>query len=154
MSSVRLPFAYLVLLGAVQPALAQDGAQLYAQHCVACHQPGGTGTPGLAPPLAGTLGGFAATQAGRRYLAQLLVSGVSGRVEYHGPPYFGNMPGFKQLKDEELSQVAAYVLSELNRDALQAGHTPMRAEDFAAARARALSSREVKQLRQTALDRQ
>ena len=151
---MRLSFACLLLAaGAAPPALGQDGAQLYAQHCVACHQPNGAGAPGLAPPLAGALRGFAGTQTGRRYLAQVLVSGLSGRVEYHGPPYFGNMPGFKHLKDEELAQVASYVLSELNRDTLPPGTGLMRTEEFAEARAHALNARDIKQLRLTALDR-
>lgn len=144
--------AGVLLLTAGRCALAQAGAELYAKQCAACHQAGGVGAPGLAPPLAGSLGRFAVTQPGRVYLAQVLVSGVSGKVDYHGPPYVGNMPSFKSSRDEDLAQMMGYVLGELNRDALPAGFTAMSAGEFADARAKAMAAREIKQLRRTALD--
>jgi thiosulfate dehydrogenase len=36
-----------------QPASATRGAEVYSQHCAACHQPSGAGVPGTFPPVWG-----------------------------------------------------------------------------------------------------
>jgi mono/diheme cytochrome c family protein len=138
---------------AAGPALAQDapGAKLYAAHCVTCHQVGGVGTPGLAPPLSGTLA-HAASKAGRAYLSSVVVAGLSGPIDVQGQRYGGFMPSFAPvLNDADAAAVLGYVLGELNKAALPADFTPISAAEVAAARAKALKPNDVHKLRASAL---
>jgi cytochrome c6 len=45
--------ALLSAIAAGAPAVAQSGADLFAQNCAACHQPAGEGVAGAFPALAG-----------------------------------------------------------------------------------------------------
>ena len=54
-------------------AAAADGAALYQQNCVGCHQPQGAGAPGVAPPLGASLAVRGGSEKGRSYLTQVLV---------------------------------------------------------------------------------
>jgi mono/diheme cytochrome c family protein len=95
--------------------LAADGKALFNDTCVLCHQPGGVGSPGLAPPIAdkslfSRLGDRAA-----RYIAGVMLAGMSGPLEIDGVQYTGlNMPSQARMSDEELAAIGNYVLSELN----------------------------------------
>ena len=76
----------LALLTLSPAAFAEArGAVLFEQHCAACHQAKGEGTPGLAPRIAGTLGKRASSEAGRAYLAQLLIDGMAPDQIERGP---------------------------------------------------------------------
>ena len=112
--------------------VSADGAALYATHCVACHQPDGNGAEGLAPPVAGVLGKLAGAPSGRDYLAQVMVSGMIGKITSRGVKYDGNMPA-AALTDEEMSSVMGYVLSTFN-----ASSQEMPAALFAKARGKRL----------------
>jgi len=97
-------------------ALAEPaGARLFADRCVACHQAGGVGVPGIAPPLAGNVGRMAATEAGREYLARVLLVGLVGPIHVDGVRYTGNMPSQAALGDAELAEVLGYVLRDLEQ---------------------------------------
>lgn len=85
-----------------------DGAQLYASHCAACHQPTGTGIPQVFPPLAGSewVEGDAAL------LLQILLHGVQGPIEVAGQSYNGVMPAFGgRFSDVELAALASHLRS-------------------------------------------
>lgn len=140
--------ASLVLVGLSSSAMAEElaGAGLYNRHCVACHQPNGEGAPGIAPPISGTLQGRAKTAVGRKFLAQIMVSGMIGTISSHGMRYLGNMPSFAALTDAELATALNHVLKTFNGVDLL-----LPAGDFAAARARALPPAEVFKLRSRAL---
>jgi mono/diheme cytochrome c family protein len=125
--------------------LRADGARLYETHCVACHQPDGNGSEGLAPPLAGVLAKRAQSPNGREYLAQVLVSGMVGNITSRGIKYNGNMPA-ATLSDEELAAVMGYVLTTFNA---VSQHMP--AELFGAARGKALTPSAVRQQRERVL---
>jgi mono/diheme cytochrome c family protein len=122
----------------------ERGAVLYAQHCAVCHQPGGEGIPGYAPRIAGTLTGLAESQAGRAYLASLVVSGMAGPIVAAGQKFNDVMPGFAALSDDELAAVLAHVLGALNKAGPEARVAPA---ELAAARGRALPPAEVRRLR-------
>ncbi len=99
------------LLGAAPASAgaAVDGAAIYASRCVACHQAGGTGLPGVFPPLAGSewVAGKETT------LAALVLHGVSGALTVKGSTYNGAMPAFgAQLQDAELAAVLTHVRSQ------------------------------------------
>lgn len=133
------------------PALAQEsvpiaGAQVFAAHCVACHQAGGVGAPGLAPALAGALAQRLGTPAGRRYVSGVLVSGLSGRIISQGQPFVGAMPTQQALSNAELAAVATYVARELN-GLPDFSFAP---EDVEKARAEHLSHKDLRALREQA----
>jgi len=126
-----VPIGLAVLLGPGLNAQAATGAELFAANCQACHQASGEGAPGIAPPLTGTLAKRAALPEGRAWLAQTLVSGMTGPITSRGEPYNGIMPPAAMLSDADLAEVLGYVLAKFNDGA--AGPA---AADFAAARAR------------------
>ncbi|MFN4073328.1 MAG: c-type cytochrome [Thermus sp.] len=110
------PLLFLLGLGA---ALAQGVGGLWTRTCAVCHGEKGQGVrpyPGLqaSAPLF-------ATPEGRRYLVLVVLYGKKGEA--------GLMPGFAQLKDEEL----AALLNHL-RVLLQAKGDPFAPEEIAKGR--------------------
>jgi mono/diheme cytochrome c family protein len=90
-------------------ATAADGAGIFAARCAACHQTGGTGLPGVFPPLAGSnwVNGRDAT------VVQILLHGIQGTLTVNGVAYNGAMPTFgSQLSDAEIAAVLTYVRSQ------------------------------------------
>lgn len=137
--------AALALL-AMAPAAAQDaGAAVFNANCVVCHQSKGEGAPGFAPRLAGTLAERAKTESGRRYLAQLVVSGMMGPITSGGEKFNDAMPGFAALRDEDIVAVLGYVLGDLNAVPGESRVTP---DDVSLARRRVMSPSEVRRLRE------
>lgn len=135
--------AGFALLGALAAVAAEDrGAALFGQHCAACHQARGEGTPGLAPRIAGRLADKAGSDAGRAYLAQVLVSGLAGPITVDGERFNSAMPGFGQLGDADLQALLAHLSVALNGAGAGA-----EAEAIAKARERRLAPNAVRQLR-------
>lgn len=120
--------------GVVVPAHAADGKAVYESHCAACHQADGNGAVGLAPPLAGTLGGRLAAPNGRRYISGVVVNGLAGKLESRGVSYNGIMPSWAALTDEDLAAAVNYVLAAFNAGQVPADVAPFAAGDFAQAR--------------------
>lgn len=113
------------------PALAADGAALFAQHCAACHQADGSGTVGLAPSLKGEH--WAKLGADRSYLPTVLVHGLAGPIKVNGQNFVGVMPPFgAQLDDAVLAAIATH-LRGLQGAKDEAAYT---ADEVAAARKR------------------
>ena len=115
---MRLTVACLVAaLGVSAPALfwaapawAESGEMMFNEYCVGCHQVGGTGVPGEYPRLAGRVNRIASDPRGRSFLAQLVLTGMSGTISVDGRKILGIMPGFDSLKDDELASVLNYVV--------------------------------------------
>src|SRR5882724_8320379 len=87
-------------------APAADGAAIFAARCAACHQAGGTGLPGVFPPLAGSnwVNGRVST------VVQILLHGIQDTLTVNGVAYNGAMPTFgSQLSDAEIAAVLTYV---------------------------------------------
>lgn len=123
-------------------------AGVYDKQCVACHQPGGKGMAGLAPALAGTLAPMVASDDGRRYIAQVLLQGLSGRIVSQGQTFVGAMPPQAALADADLAAVANYLARDLNGAAADA----FSADDFARARAQPKPAhKELRELRERLL---
>ena len=94
----------------VSPSLwAQPtGSALFETHCSSCHQPDGSGTVGLAPPLKGEH--WQTLSKERAYLLTVLLNGLSGRIEVNGQVFVGSMPAFaSQLDDAALALLAEHV---------------------------------------------
>lgn len=83
---------------------------LYGSNCGICHH-SGDGMPGSVPPLVGRLDKIAATPEGRRYLADVLMNGVSGPITANGQTYNAEMPPFRYLQDEEVSKILTWLSS-------------------------------------------
>jgi mono/diheme cytochrome c family protein len=82
------------------------GSDIFAARCAACHQAGGSGVPGVFPPLNGSnwVNGPGAT------LVQILLHGIQGTLTVNGIEYNGAMPAFGgQLSDSEIAAVLSYV---------------------------------------------
>lgn len=105
--STLLAFAALAVAG---PAVAaDDGATIY-KRCAACHLANGAGVPGAFPPLKTDVRALAGTPAGRRYLALVIIRGVSGPITVEGKPYRGMMPAQGGLNDAQVAAVLNYVV--------------------------------------------
>ncbi len=116
---------------AALPAPAADGAEIFAEACSACHNAGGTGNPGLAPPLnrPGFWDGLG--EQAVAYVSGVVTSGLAGKIEAAGQAYSGLiMPPVAGYGDGDLAAAASFVLQDLG--GLEATVT---AADIAAARA-------------------
>lgn len=135
-----------LMLLAIAPVAAQEaGEAVFNKNCVVCHQSKGEGAPGFAPRLAGTLVAQSKTETGRRYLAQLIVSGMMGPIVSGGEKFNDAMPGFAALTDEDIVAVLGYVLGNLNGISIESRVT---LDDVSAARRRVMSPSEVRRLRE------
>lgn len=96
------------------PAAAANGKQLYATHCLACHQQDGSGVPNLNPPLIKTswvLGDK------KKLITWVLQGSGDDKVEIDGNYYNNNMPPQAHLKDEEIAKILTYVRSSFGNKA-------------------------------------
>jgi mono/diheme cytochrome c family protein len=128
---------------------APDGAAIFAERCTPCHQANAQGADGLAPSLAGTLKDYLATGDGRKYLSQILVSGMAGRIESQGRVIIGMMPNFgADLSDADIAATVDYLLGHFNGVAGTDATTPITPTEVAAARAAAPNSSDTRHLRE------
>jgi mono/diheme cytochrome c family protein len=102
--------AFAVTAGlSVDCAAAAEGAEIYSQNCMMCHQSGGAGLPGQFPRLAGRAASIASSRDGRSYLVDVLTFGLSGSITVDGQSIVGFMPAFKSISDEDVAVVLSYV---------------------------------------------
>lgn len=96
------------------PAIAQDGAEIYMTRCMSCHQMNGGGVPGVFPPLADT--DWVTGDKGR--LIRIVMNGLTGKIEVNGETYSGAMPPWGSfLNDEEMSELLNYLRSSWGNEA-------------------------------------
>ncbi|WP_432257288.1 c-type cytochrome [Cupriavidus sp. TMH.W2] len=146
-----------MLLAAVcaGPAVAQDtgaGKALFAQHCAVCHQAGGVGLDGLAPPLTAMPGRYAGTPAGRELLTRVGLFGMYGEIESGGKRFNGNMPAFGALPDHELADILNYLVFDVSAATRGAGVPPYQAGEVAALRGQVMGGAEVRRQRSAVLE--
>jgi len=101
--------------GASAPGLEarlERGKGLYETHCIACHQAEGQGLAGAFPPLAGS--DWFADDPGK--LIDAVVNGLQGPITVNGVQYNAVMPALGYLSDEEVADIATYVLNSWNND--------------------------------------
>jgi mono/diheme cytochrome c family protein len=131
---VRAAFLAAAMLAAVTSAAVPneawaDGAQIYDTNCAFCHQAGGVGVPGQFPRLSGRLGEIAAKPEGKKFLPQILLNGMSGRITVDGEQILGIMPGFDSMTDDDMAALLSYLT------ALEHAPVTYSAEDIKTARA-------------------
>jgi mono/diheme cytochrome c family protein len=105
----------VVSLFIASAALAADGETLFNESCAACHQRGGVGSEGLAPPLVDKMLWDRLGSAASEYIQGVMLAGLSGSIEVAGQQYVGLvMPPQARMTDDELAAIGRYVLSTLN----------------------------------------
>jgi mono/diheme cytochrome c family protein len=101
-----------------------DGAALFKEQCVACHQETGKGVPDQFPPLAGNHDLFLGT-----FPALVLLYGMEGKIEVAGKAFDATMPPFGHLSDAEIAALVRYVRGAWGNDKLRpAGLQPIDAK--------------------------
>jgi mono/diheme cytochrome c family protein len=127
-----------VLSGSISPAMGANdvGQRIFKERCVLCHQDDARGAAGVAPSLVGTLVPYLASAEGKRYLSQILISGMIGPIDTEGHRFSGMMPSFRaDLSDTEIAAIINYVLGTFNGVSDAGATTPVAPEDVAAANA-------------------
>jgi nitrite reductase (NO-forming) len=104
------------------------GQQLFAGTCSVCHQANGQGLAGVFPPLAKS----DLIAADPKRVVDIMLHGLSGKVTVNGTEYNSVMPPMTQLTDDEVANIATYVLNSWGNPGGQ-----MHKEDAAKARAAA-----------------
>jgi nitrite reductase (NO-forming) len=145
--SAKNPAAGLCLAATVlgsTVAFAQDGAAIFKVECVPCHQEGGVGAPGLAPPLSSPIVANAAKK-NAAYVPLVILNGLSGKLKLaDGSEITNIMPPFSfRLKDEEIAAVAQYVYGELNGAVF-----PVKPEDIARQRTEKPTAKDLRAMRE------
>lgn len=119
MRPLALLLALTGLAAAGSAAAADDGATIY-KRCAACHLANGAGVPGAFPPLKADAAALAGTPAGRRYLALVVIRGVSGPITVGGKPFRGTMPAQAGLNDAQVAAVLNHVVKGSSAKAFSA----------------------------------
>jgi len=88
----------------------ERGESLFTTHCVACHQAQGQGLAGAFPPLAGS--SYLAEDSLR--VVHAVVNGLSGPITVNGVNYDAVMPALGYLSDQDVADVATFVLNSWN----------------------------------------
>ena len=147
--------AWMLLLslgGAIGPALADNdvGEKTFKERCVVCHQEDAHGAAGVAPSLAGTLARHLDSAAGKRYLAQILISGMVGPIDTEGHKFSGLMPSFRaDLSDAEIAATINYVLRTFNGVSAANATSPITPQDVSTAAASNPGPSDTRVLRQS-----
>lgn len=82
-----------------------QGEKVYMKYCLVCHQVTGGGVSGLNPPLKGTE--YVLGEKNR--LIEILTKGSNVGLSIKGNTYSNAMPGFGNLSDEDIANVATYI---------------------------------------------
>jgi mono/diheme cytochrome c family protein len=101
--------ALFLALALAEPSRAEDP---FAR-CAVCHLPDGAGVPGAFPSFRGDVGALAHSPAGRRYLALVVIKGLTGSLTVDGKSYFGAMPAQSGLDDHGVATVLNHVVHDL-----------------------------------------
>jgi len=94
-------------------ATMANGAKVYKQYCMACHQADAGGVPHLNPPLIKT----PFTLGDKKKLIQIVIKGKTEPVEIDGEIYTNPMPAQVLLKDQEIADVLSYVRNSFGNKA-------------------------------------
>ncbi|PZA07377.1 MULTISPECIES: cytochrome c [unclassified Meiothermus] len=144
MKTTPLALTLALSLGLAVPALAQNGGSLYQQNCAFCHGDAGQGRPGAFPPLAGHSVDLVSRPGGRSVIVQIVLFGIQGEISVNEQRYNGVMPGYAQLRDEEIASLLNFVLRAWGNDKLlPQGYPPFTAAEVAAERSRRLTPLQV-----------
>jgi mono/diheme cytochrome c family protein len=150
MKHFRLLMMAMSLMTTAQLTSAQTvhfpgGKSTFDGKCAVCHQAGGKGMDGLAPPLVEYPGKYADTKDGRTQLGDTVLYGMFGPIKVKEKNYNFKMPSFATLSDAEIADVLNYVVFDLN--AQHGNAKPFDAAEIHALRANTLDASAVHQQR-------
>jgi mono/diheme cytochrome c family protein len=89
------------------------GQKVYETVCATCHQPDGSGVPGLNPPLIKT--GWVLGDKSK--LISLVLNGLQDKIEINGESYENIMPANDYLTDQEIADVLTFVRNNFGNKA-------------------------------------
>ena len=136
------------------PVLADNGTgqKIFKDRCVVCHQEDAHGAAGVAPSLAGTLARHLGSADGKRYLSQILISGMLGSIDTEGHKFSGLMPSFRaDLSDADIAATINYVLGTFNGVSDTGATSPITPQDVTTAAATNPAPTATRALRQSLL---
>ncbi|MEN2472574.1 cytochrome c [Burkholderia sp. GS2Y] len=122
------------IAGAQQAVHYPAGKSVFDAQCAVCHQAGGKGQDGLAPPLTEYPGKYVAADAGRAQLVATLLHGMFGEITVRDKSYNFKMPSFASASDDDIAHVLNHVVFDLN--AQHGDAKPFTAAEIRAARAK------------------
>ncbi|AOJ35686.1 c-type cytochrome [Burkholderia metallica] len=140
-------FALAGVAGAQEAVRYPAGKNLFDAQCAVCHQAGGKGQDGLAPPLTEYPGKYATAAAGRAQLVATLLHGMFGEIKVRDKSYNFKMPSFASASDDDIAHVLNYVVFDLN--AQHGDAKPFTAADIRAARGKEMDGTAVHAQRET-----
>ena len=91
-----------------------DGAAVFKDQCVACHQENAQGVPEQFPPLAKNADLFLSPD----YPVRVVLFGLEGKIEVNGKKFDSAMPPLDVLSDQEIAAVVNYVRGNFGNAAL------------------------------------
>lgn len=98
----------------------EHGAALFAGYCSGCHNEGGTGVPGLAPPLDRPEFWQALGDDAPTYLTGVVTKGFNMAITVRGERYRGMfMTPMSGVSDAELASINSWILGVLGETELQ-----------------------------------
>ena len=93
---------------------ANAGQTVYTTNCSGCHGATGTGTPSVAPPLAGS----EFVNGDKTKLIAIVANGLNGKITVKGQEWNGTMPPWKgTLTDKQIAEVLTFVRSSWGNSA-------------------------------------
>ena len=98
---------------AAQTARFEQGKGLYGTSCANCHQPGGTGQEGVAPPLIDSEWVLDSEQR----LVRIVLQGIRGGIHVKGQYYDLEMPSLAIFDDEQVASILTYIRREWDHPA-------------------------------------
>jgi mono/diheme cytochrome c family protein/glucose/arabinose dehydrogenase len=116
----------IVPLTADEQVLFEKGKTVYNSLCIACHQAGGVGLDGLAPPLLDSEWILGKPDIA----ARIILHGIGGPIDVGGTTWRLEMPPLPQLTDEDIASVLTYARREWEHNA-----SPVKPADVAKVRA-------------------
>lgn len=136
-----------LLLSATAPQMAAaGGAELFDQHCSVCHNAGGIGNPGFAPPLDRPDFWQALGDKAPDYVSAVVTKGLSVPITVEGQRYVGVvMVPVAGASDEDLASIASWVIGTLGETGMS-----VTADEIAAMRASDVTGDDIRAIRQVA----
>ena len=147
--TVAAAFMLAGAAGAQEAVHYPAGKSLFDTQCAVCHQAGGKGQDGLAPPLTELPGRYAANAQGRTQLGLTVLNGMFGTIAIKDKTYNFKMPSFRTESDEDLASVLNYLVFDVN--AKHTGAKPFTAAEVKALRATQMDGAQVREHRDATL---
>ena len=125
----------------------QELGQTTYNVCQACHQANGEGLPGAFPPLKEHITKLYNAEGGRKYIINVVLYGLQGKIEVGDTSYSSAMTSQNFLSDEQIAAVLNHELTSWGNDELLEDFNPILPEEVTAERENTLSPQKVLELR-------